>query len=320
MTTLLTVNDLTIEYFHDKKPMPAVRGVNLSLEAGETLGLVGESGCGKSTLALSIIGLLPPEESRIPKGRIMFQDQNLLSQTPAGWRGIRGKKIGMVFQDPFSALNPVLTVEYQLQETIALELGNPNRERALQLLEQVQLADPERILKSYPHQISGGQRQRVMIACALARNPSLFIADEPTTALDVTIQDEILSLLQHLQKEMKMSMIFVTHNMGLVKGISDKLAVMYAGEIVEFGKTEDVLNRPKHPYTQGLLRSIPKLQGTEEPIPVLQGQPPEPHALPSGCAFHPRCDQVLNICPNEDPLERKVDNKTVRCHLYELKN
>jgi len=312
----LSVENLTVEYIHNKKGVPAVREVSFNLNRGETLGLVGESGCGKSTLALSLIGLLPKEESRIPIGKIIFQDENLLDLKSEDLRKIRGRKIAMVFQDPFSSLNPVLTIDHQIQEILPQKDLKERREKAEQLLEQVQLKDSGRILDSYPHQLSGGQRQRVLIAIALAQEPELLIADEPTTALDVTIQDEIISLLEMLQKKLKMAMIFVTHNMGLVKGISNQLAVMYAGQIVEFGKTNEILSGPKHPYTQGLLSCIPKLQKSDKPIPVLDGQPPEPHRLPSGCPFHPRCSKVFDLCFKNDPSERKANNQTVRCHLY----
>lgn len=313
---LLAITNLTVDYTHDNKPISAVRDVNLELESGQTLGLVGESGCGKSTLALAIMGLLPKEESRISAGTIQFHGRNLIEMTPEERRILRGPNMAMVFQDPFSALNPVLTIQYQLFEVLDNPTMSEKRKQALELLSHVQLSDPERILSSYPHQLSGGQRQRVLIAMALAQKPELLIADEPTTALDVTIQDDIMKLLMNLQKELKMAMIFVTHNMGLVKGISNQLAVMYAGQIAEYGKTSDVLANPKHPYTQGLLKCIPKLQGTETPIPVLPGQPPEPHKYPTGCAFHPRCEKMLSPCAQKDPQPQKVDLQLTRCHLY----
>jgi len=313
---LLSIKNLTVEYHHDKMSVPAVRQTTLEIKKGETLGLVGESGCGKSTLALSIMGLLPEGDSFIRSGEIHFGERNLLTNNFEEWRTIRGRKISMVFQDPFSSLNPVLTIEYQMTETLTGRKAD-KKQKARELLTQVQLPDPERILNSYPHQLSGGQRQRILIAIALSQDPDLLIADEPTTALDVTIQDEILSLLDSLQKKRDMAMIFVTHNMGLVKKISQSLAVMYAGEIVEYGSTMDVLTHPKHPYTQGLLQCIPKISNRSEEIPVLDGQPPEPQNLPSGCSFHPRCIKKFDPCTQENPEERLVGNKKVRCHLYE---
>jgi len=316
MAPLLKVDHLTVAYLHWKQAVPAVRDVSFEIEEGKTLGLVGESGCGKSTLALAMMGLLSPIESRIPHGSIFLKGTDLLQLKSEEVRLLRGKSISMIFQDPFSALNPVMTIEDQIQEVIELDEKKRNRQRASALLEKVQLSDTERILNSYPHQLSGGQRQRVLIAIALCRHPDLLIADEPTTALDVTIQDEIIHLLENLKKELKMSMLFVTHNMGLVKHTTDHLAVMYAGQIVEYGPTEPVLKTPKHPYTQGLLKSQPSLKPGAGPIPVLEGQPPEPSRIPSGCPFHPRCSQLVERCPIEDPTERIHENQSVRCHLY----
>lgn len=310
MTPLLETKNLTIEYRHEKKWVAAVRDVSLELSAGQTLGLVGESGCGKSTLALSLIGLLPREESRIAAGEIFFDGKNWLGQTPEEWRTVRGTKIAMIFQDPFSSLNPVLTVDYQLRE-VAGDGADIKR-----MLEDVQLADPQRILGSYPHQLSGGQRQRVVIAMALARNPRVLIADEPTTALDVTIQDEIVRLLKDLQQKTRMSLIFVSHNLGLVKGVADRIAVMYAGQIVESASAQTIFQTPFHPYTQGLLKSVPTIRGKGRPLPVLPGQPPEPAAIPSGCPFHLRCEKRFDPCDTDDPAERKADSASVRCHLY----
>jgi ABC-type dipeptide/oligopeptide/nickel transport system ATPase component len=259
MSDLLSVKDLTVQYRHGKTFLTAANNVSFSLQESQTLGLVGESGCGKSTLALAVMGLLPPNESLIPSGSISFQEKNLLTISELEWRRLRGKEMAMIFQDPFAALNPVLRIDYQLQECIILDEGKPNKSRALDLLKKVQLSDPERILNSFPHQLSGGQRQRVMIAMAISRHPKLLIADEPTTALDVTVQDDIVKLLKQLQNEFKMAMIFVTHNIALVKQVSDSLAVMLRGEIVEMGPTETTLRTPKHSYTQELLQNIPRL-------------------------------------------------------------
>lgn len=256
---LLDIQTLTVQYRHDQKWITAVNGVNLKINRGESLGLVGESGCGKSTLALSIMGLLPERESRITTGTMLFNNQDLLHLPKEKFRQLRGSQIAMIFQDPFSALNPVMTIEEQIQEIFILDEGRPNIARAKTALEEVQLPDTARILSSYPHQLSGGQRQRVMIACALARQPDLLIADEPTTALDVLVQDEIIKLLVALQKSRQMAMIFVTHNLGLVKNVASRMAVMSAGEIVEQGETNKILTAPAHPYTQNLLSCVLKM-------------------------------------------------------------
>ena len=315
MSELVSARGLTIEYFHGRRAVAAVRQGDLSIDAGETLALVGESGCGKTTLALALIGLLPRNQSRIAAGELKFDGRDMLSATEEDWRSIRGRRVAMVFQDPFAALNPVLTVRYQIMETLALDEPRPSPARAAELLRLVQLEDADRILASYPHQISGGQRQRVMIAMALARKPDLLIADEPTTALDVTIQDEIVKLLQNLQRQLRMAMLFVTHNFALVHQLAARTAVMYAGRVVEHGPTDSVLSQPQHPYTQGLLRSLPRLAMTG-PLPVLEGQPPEPGNIPSGCAFHPRCPRRFDPCAGIDPVERKAAASRTRCHLY----
>jgi oligopeptide/dipeptide ABC transporter ATP-binding protein len=305
---LLEVRNLTVEYQQHGRTVPAVRRINLAIQKGTTLALVGESGSGKSTVALTLMGLLPQKECRVPEGTIEFDGKDLLGLSKEEWRQRRGRRIAMVFQDPFSALNPVLTIKKQLEET-----DHPNLS---ELLSEVQLNEANRILRSYPHQLSGGQRQRVLIAMALARKPDLLIADEPTTALDVTVQDEIIKLLKSLQTRRQMSMLFITHNLGLAKDLSDDLAVMYAGQIVEYGSTKQILTRPQHPYTQGLLKCIPRIKQSTSPIPVLEGQPPEPARLPSGCPFHLRCPEKMDICVNTDPSTRISKNISIRCHLY----
>ncbi len=256
MTALLTVRNLAVDYRVGKEVFPAVNAVSFDLKSGETLGFVGESGCGKSTIALAVMGLLPREEGHVKDGEIVFAGKKLTSLSEKQWRKVRGRDIAMIFQDPFSSLNPVMTVREQLLEVAS-------KRKAAELLRDVQLTDVERIMGSYPHQLSGGQRQRVMIAMALARGPKILIADEPTTALDVTVQKEIIDLLKKLQKEFKMAMIFVTHNIGLVKDVADELAVMYQGQIVEIGATEKILSRPKHEYTQALLKSVPNIKAAK---------------------------------------------------------
>ena len=267
--SLISVKNLTVAYQHGRESVTAVKNVDFEIEKGQTLGLVGKSGCGKSTVALALMGLLPEKESQILSGTFMFENEDLLAFDQDQWRSLRGQKIAMIFQDPFSSLNPVLKSDFQLQEAIELLEGQPNHMRATELLDMVQLKDPERILNSYPHQLSGGQRQRVMIAMALSQNPQFLIADEPTTALDVTVQAEIMALLKDLQKKLNMALLFITHNMGLVKDISDDLGVMFRGKIVERGKTKKLLSSPQHPYTIGLLNCIPKLKPEPGPIPVL---------------------------------------------------
>jgi len=275
MNALLTINNLSVEYASHGHTVPAVDGLTLALAKGKTLGLVGKSGCGKTTVGLAIMGLLPSKESRITGGSIFFNGKNLAHQSDEEWRKLRGKDIAMIFQDPFSSLNPVLRIGEQIEECLELETNvvKPTKAgmtaTARELLEQVRLKDPERILNSYPHQLSGGQRQRVMIACALARNPALLIADEPTTALDVTVQAEIMQLLEDLQKEFHMTVLFITHNMGILKGFADDVAVMFKGKIVEHGPTAAILTQPQHPYTQGLINCIPKLAPSRGPIPLL---------------------------------------------------
>ncbi len=269
MNALLTVNNLSVEYHSRGAIVPAVKNLTFSIAKGHTLGLVGKSGCGKSTAGLAIMGLLPENESRVKEGSLFFQGRNLLNQDPEAWRLTRGREIAMIFQDPFSSLNPVFRIEDQIKEALDPKSGSGHSARAKELLDHVQLKDSQRILNSYPHQLSGGQRQRVMIAMAIAQNPALLIADEPTTALDVTVQADIMALLRNLQREYHMSVLFITHNLGLVKGFADDLAVMFKGSIVEQGPTSQILKNPQHPYTQGLLNCIPKLAPSTGPIPLL---------------------------------------------------
>lgn len=256
---LLEIKDLSVEYYRRGKKIPAVRNVSLELNLAETLGIVGESGSGKSTLALSILRLIAPHEGKITEGEIFFDGHNLLDQSEEAMRALRGKEISIVFQDPFSSLNPVIKIGGQISETILThnpELTTHNIfEKVQNLLQQVRISDPERIYHSYPHQISGGQRQRVMIAMAIANHPKLLIADEPTTALDVTIQKEILELLMSLQNDMKMSILFITHHMGIIAHYTENLVVLYAGEVVEQGKTIEIIQNPQHLYTQTLLKA-----------------------------------------------------------------
>ncbi|MGQ0644052.1 MAG: ABC transporter ATP-binding protein [Elusimicrobiota bacterium] len=317
MAPLLKIENLSVEYVRGRESVRAVRGVSWSLEEREAAALVGESGCGKSTLALAVLRLLPERAARIASGRILFQGKDLLAMPPEELRRVRGGDVGMVFQDPFSALNPVLTVGEQIEEVLELHAGGRNKTKALEALEKVSLPGAERIYGSYPHQMSGGQRQRAGIAMAIAAGPKLLIADEPTTALDVTVQKEILDLLDRLRQELGMAMLFITHNLGLAAERTTRLAVMYAGEIVEEGRTSDVLAEPKHPYTRGLLRCLPRIAGGRRRLPVLAGAPPDLRSVPSGCAFHPRCPDVFEPCADRRPEPRPVEGRPVACHLYE---
>jgi oligopeptide/dipeptide ABC transporter ATP-binding protein len=287
------------------------------LAAGESLGLAGESGSGKSTLALSLLRLLP-ETARVSASRLTLDGQDILSLSERALRGVRGGAVGFVFQDPFSALNPVLTVGDQVEEVLSLHVGGRHRGRVLSLFEKVRLPDPSALYGAYPHQLSGGQRQRVCLAMALAGNPKLLIADEPTTALDVTVQRDILNLLDEVRRELKMALLLVTHNVGLLSERTDRLAILYAGEIVEIGPTPLVLGTPAHPYTQGLLKSLPRLSGTESRLPALSGQPPDPRNIPAGCPFRPRCSRVVDPCSLQDPVLRPLSDPMVQvaCHLY----
>jgi oligopeptide/dipeptide ABC transporter ATP-binding protein len=318
MAPLLEVENLSVEYRRGGERVPAVRNVSLSLAKGERLGVAGESGCGKSTLALSVPRLLPDRESRVTGGRVVFEGRDLLELSGEQMRAVRGGRIGVVFQDPFSALNPVLTVGEQIEECLELHKGGRDRAAALRLIERVRLPSPERVYSAYPHQLSGGQRQRACIAMAVAAGPSLLIADEPTTALDATLQGEVLDLLDELRRELGLAVVFITHNVGLLSERTERLAVMYAGEIVEIGATAEVLRDPRHPYTRELLKSLPRLGGKQRgPLPMLAGQPPDPRAVPPGCPFHPRCPRVFERCRAEDPELRSRQGRDSACHLYE---
>jgi len=303
-TPLLSVRDLQVE-FRGRRTVRAVRGISYDLARGETLGIVGESGSGKSVSALSLVGLLPRRAGRITGGSVRLDGRELVGLAPDELRGVRGARVGFVFQDPLSSLNPVLTVGRQITESLEAHTGRSGSAattRAIELLELVGIPNPARRVKEYPHQFSGGMRQRAMIAMALACEPALLIADEPTTALDVTIQAQIIELLRRLREEMGMAVLLITHDLGVVAGFADRVAVMYAGRIVETGVTEEVLAAPAHPYTVGLLRSMPRLdrarQGRLTPI---EGSPPDLGGTLVGCAFAPRCAWRIERCRSEDP-------------------
>ena len=314
---LLSVRDLTVRFRTHDGTVHAVNGVSFDLEEGETLGLVGESGCGKSVTNLAIMRLLPQPAGRIEGGQVLFDDVDLTKLPEVDMRGLRGSEIAMIFQDPMTSLNPVLTIEEQLVETIRAHkrvTAADARIRAIELLGMVGIAQPADRLRSYPHQFSGGMRQRVMIAMALALEPKLLIADEPTTALDVTIQAQVLELLQRLTKEQGTAVILITHDLGVVAGMTRRINVMYAGFVVEAATTAELFARPRHPYTVGLLHSIPRLDAAaDEALIPIEGVPPDLRIAPVGCPFAPRCAWRIPQCWTEmPPLSPLEPGATVR--------
>ena len=318
MSKLLEIKNLRTYFYTEEGVVRAVDGVSWDLEEGETLGLVGESGCGKSVSALSILRLIPRPPGRIVDGEIIFEGEDLLGVSDAEMRSIRGNRIAMIFQEPMTSLNPVLTIGNQLTEAITLHLGleRPEaRARAIELLELVGIPEAPGRLDDYPHQFSGGMRQRVMIAMALSCNPKLLLADEPTTALDVTIQAQILELMAQLSRDLGTAVVIITHNLGVVSRYADRVNVMYAGKIVESGSTIDIFKRPRHPYTVGLMASVPRLDATEHiRLDAIDGQPPLLIDPIPGCPFEPRCDWAIDKCAQEEPeLELKEERHWARC-------
>ena len=319
---LLEVQDLQTFFHAEGTVARAVDGVSFTVGAGETLAIVGESGSGKSVTSLSILRLVPIPPGEIAGGRVLFRGRDLLALPEPEMRHIRGNEIGMIFQEPMSSLNPLLTVGEQIAEVVRLHQGlgrNAARQRAVEMLGRVNIPDPERRAREYPHRLSGGMRQRVMIAMALACRPALLIADEPTTALDVTIQAQILHLIRALQIEMSMSVLFITHNLGVVAQVADRVAVMYAGRIVEQGDVRTVFAAPLHPYTRALLRSIPRVEAVgRDPshrLLSIPGQVPSPVALPPGCSYAPRCPLADDVCRTVmPPLAEVIAGHDVRCH------
>ena len=305
MSALLEVNDLSTKFFTPAGVVNAVTDVSFDLREGESLALVGESGCGKSITALSIMRLIPSPPGRIVSGSVRFMGQDLLAQDEEAMRRIRGNQIGMVFQEPMTSLNPVLTIGRQLTESVQTHLGwdaAAANARAVELLSLVGIPDAKRRLSAYPHEFSGGMRQRVMLAMALGCNPKLLIADEPTTALDVTIQAQILELIRRAQRDLGVAVILITHNLGVVARYVDRINVMYAGRIVERGGLAEIFSDPKHPYTEGLLASVPRLDKPKGArlVPI-EGMPPDLSGLPPGCAFHDRCTYVRDRCLADVP-------------------
>lgn len=328
MTPILRVENLSTHFFTRGGAVRAVDDVSFDVAEGETVGIVGESGCGKSATVLSIMKLIPSPPGRIVGGNIIFtpkQDEpslNLRELNESQMQKVRGNLVSMVFQDPMTSLNPVLTIGWQLREPLQLHLGMTKKEatdRSIELLELVNIPSPQQRLNDYPHQFSGGMRQRVMIAMAIACNPKLLIADEPTTALDVTIQAQILELLQKLQEELNMSVVIITHDLGVVGEICDRVIVMYAGHIIESGSVDALLDTPKHPYTDGLLKSVPKLgPSVKDRMSPIEGVPPNLISLPPGCRFAPRCPSRFEQCET-DPLLKTLEQEhehECACWLY----
>ena len=318
---VLSVDSLSTEFASEAGTVRVVDGVSFDLTAGETLGLVGESGCGKSVTALSIMGLLPKPAGRVAGGRIVLNGEDLLRLPKDAMQQIRGRRIAMIFQEPMTALNPVQRVGRQLIEMLRLhgDVGTRRslRERAVELLTEVGIPAPDRRLDEYPHQLSGGMRQRVLIAIALACRPDVLIADEPTTALDVTIQAQILELIERLQRERGMSVIFITHDLGVIAEIADQVVVMYAGRVVERASVTALFGRPLHPYTHGLFASMPQLQQQPKShLPTIAGMVPSLAALPAGCRFSNRCSRATPVCVNEPAFQEAETGRWVACHHW----
>ncbi|MEV6977985.1 ABC transporter ATP-binding protein [Kitasatospora sp. NPDC093806] len=326
-TPLLEVKDLHVEFHTRDGVAKAVNGVNYSVAAGETLAVLGESGSGKSVTAQTIMGILDMPPGKISQGQILYRGQDMLAMKEEDRRQIRGQKIAMIFQDALSSLNPVMTVGAQLGEMFRVHRGASKkeaREKAIELMERVRIPAARQRVGDYPHQFSGGMRQRIMIAMALSMEPDLIIADEPTTALDVTVQAQVMDLLAELQAEYNMGLILITHDLGVVADVADKIAVMYAGRIVETAPVRELYANPAHPYTKGLLRSIPRLDQKGQELYAIKGLPPNLLKVPAGCAFNPRCDVATDLCRTEIPKLHQVTDKDGKeltgrrsaCHLW----
>jgi len=317
--SLLNVNDLKTYYYLAEGVVKAVDRVNLKIGYGEALGLVGESGCGKSTLGFSVMRLIR-HPGRIVGGEVFFEGEDLLKKSEAEMRNIRGGRIAMIFQNPMSSMNPVYTVENQIAEAIKLHQEIPKdgiKGKVVDILDKVGIPSPEERMKDYPHEYSGGMLQRAMIAMALSCNPELLIADEPTTNLDVTIQAQILELMKILRKEFGASILLIGHDLGVISELSDKVAVMYAGKVVEYSDLTGVFEKTKHPYTQALFESVPRLDVETERLHIIRGTVPRLINPPSGCRFHPRCDHAMKICSEQEPPLFKIGKKhEVACFLY----
>jgi oligopeptide/dipeptide ABC transporter ATP-binding protein len=318
---LLEVDNLQTEFHTSGGIVRAVRGVSFQVHAGETVGIVGESGSGKSVSSLSLVRLIPNPPGRIAAGSVKLSGQEIITLPERQMRAIRGGRMSMIFQDPFASLNPTMTLGEQVTEAIRAHSKvskKEARDRALDLFRSVRIPSPEIRLRQYPHQISGGQRQRVMIAIAFSTNPELLIADEPTTALDVTVQAQVMTLMADFQKRTNAAILLITHDLGVVAEMCDRVLVMYAGQIVEQGTAEQIFRAPKHPYTVGLLESLPQLNADRrQRLVSIPGQPPDLAHLPPGCKFTDRCPRRMDICPTREPEPTEPDpGQTVRCYLY----
>ena len=319
--TLLNVRNLQVSFFTDEGEVRAVDGISFAIQRGETLALVGESGCGKSVTALALARLVATPPGVYKGGEILFEGEDVLKMNNDRLRAMRGAKVAYIFQEPATSLNPVFRIGAQIREV--LQLHRPaaaTNAEVVRLLKLVRLPDAERRQRDYPHQLSGGMQQRVMIAMALAGNPALLVADEPTTALDVTIQAQILDLLKDLKREIGLSILLITHNLGIVGELADNVAVMYAGRIVEFAPAAELLREPRHPYTAALLRSIPRLNARADRLYSIPGTVPSAARLPAGCKFHPRCDRVQPACSQDpEPQLTTANERNVRCPYWEGK-
>jgi len=320
MAGLIEIKNLRTSFFTPEGEMRAVDGVSFDIEEGKTLGLVGESGCGKSVTALSIMRLIPSPPGEVVGGQILFRGKDLLDLNREEMRKVRGNEISMVFQEPMTSLNPVFTIGNQIMEAIRLHQGlarREAREKAIEMLRLVKIADPAARIDVFPHQLSGGMRQRVMIAMALSCNPSLLIADEPTTALDVTIQAQILELMKELQESLGMAILLITHDLGVVAEQADEVAIMYAGKIVEKARPEAIFSKPLHPYSLGLLNSVPGISGKKKKrLEAIPGVVPSPLDLPGGCRFRDRCPKAAGICADGEPdLIEKEKDHWVACYM-----
>ncbi len=319
---LLEVKNLKTYFYTDEGVAKAVDGMDFVIRRGETLGMIGESGCGKSVSALSIMQLVASPPGRIVEGEILFEGEDLLQKTPSEVKKIRGNDISMIFQEPMTSLNPVFTIGNQIMEPIILhqKLNKEKaRKKAIEMLDMVGISSPEKQIDNYPHQLSGGMRQRAMIAMALSCEPKLLIADEPTTALDVTIQAQILELLKKIREEIGMAVMMITHDLAVIAEVSDNVLVAYAGKALEYADVKTIFREPKHPYTQALYDSIPRLTDTKKRrLEVIPGMVPNPLEFPSGCRFHPRCKFTTNVCKEEEPKLEEVGNMhEVRCFIYD---
>ena len=314
----LEIKNLAVHYTSDDQTVHAVNGVDFTIPSGKTLGLVGETGAGKTTTALSILNLVPEPQGRIVSGEILLDGENVLTMSEKQLQAMRGDLVAMIFQDPMTSLNPIQTVGEQIAEGIRLHRKIDAKEALKQAVEMLEMVGiPSDRALEYPHQFSGGMKQRVVIAIALACRPNLLIADEPTTALDVTIQAQVLKLINELRVKEKMSMLMITHDLGIVAEVCDTVAIMYAGRIVEYGTLEDIFDNLRHPYTRGLFNSLPDIENRRAELKPIKGLMPDPTQLPAGCPFHPRCDYARAGCDQRLPEARRLsDTHVVRCHLY----